>query len=181
MKTKYYIAYGSNLNKRQMKKRCPDATPIGKFTLTSARLIFRGVADVEYAFNSVVPCGLWIISENDEKALDRYEGIDSGLYFKSEEIKLSVQGKKKSALIYLMNSEGIFPPSKGYVDTIREGYRDFGLDQKYLDDAIEHAFLQKEPDEHTVARRLKQQKRGERLVQMPVSLLYKKLDAALKA
>ena len=43
-----YAAYGSNLNKHQMLKRCPKSEPIGTIVLDKFRLTFKGVAD---AFN----------------------------------------------------------------------------------------------------------------------------------
>lgn len=176
--TKLYIAYGSNLNKRAMLIRCPTAKSLGKFTLTKARLVFRGVADVEYDPNCEVPCGLWSINQADERALDVYEGVSSGFYSKYEDIVLKFAGRKQKALIYLMNSEGIYPPSQGYVDTIRQGYKHFGLDESYLDDAIKHSFLKKDPDQQTIARRSrqKQDSRHRRLVEMPEAVLRRRLE-----
>ena len=70
-----YFAYGSNLNQEQMSGRCPDAKPLGKFTLENWRLVFRGVADIEPHEGSLLMCGLWDITSRDEKNLDRYEGF----------------------------------------------------------------------------------------------------------
>lgn len=42
MKRKYYIAYGSNLDVDQMLYRCPDALTIGRSTIDSYKLVFRG-------------------------------------------------------------------------------------------------------------------------------------------
>ena len=42
-----YAAYGSNLNKIQMRKRCPRSTPICSMYLQDWRLVFKGVADLE--------------------------------------------------------------------------------------------------------------------------------------
>ena len=154
---KLYIAYGSNLCKRQMRMRCPGARPVGKFVLTKAKLVFRGVADVEYDPNSSVPCGLWMITGEDERKLDSYEGVNSGTYYKEESIVLRYQGKPQNALIYLMNSgEEIHPPSAHYVETIRKGYKDFGLDETYLDAAIRHSFEAKQLGPQTTRRRERQ-------------------------
>ena len=38
---KYYIAYGSNLNFHQMKRRCPYAYFVGKTTLKGYELVFK--------------------------------------------------------------------------------------------------------------------------------------------
>ena len=45
-KSKLYLAYGSNLNKRQMAVRCPDAKPVGAAMIYGWELCFRGVADI---------------------------------------------------------------------------------------------------------------------------------------
>ena len=42
-----YAAYGSNLNKAQMQKRCPKSKPFGAIVLDEYRLVFKGVADIE--------------------------------------------------------------------------------------------------------------------------------------
>lgn len=135
----YYFAYGSNLNKGQMRFRCPKAKPVGKVILPDARLVFKGPADVECEEGSEVQGGLWKITKACEIALDRYEGVRSGMYRK-EYIAIAVaeNGKREEAdaLIYLMNSDEYYPPTEGYVDCIRMGYRDFGLDLKALTAAV---------------------------------------------
>ncbi len=156
MPSSLYIAYGSNLSKQQMRKRCPTARPLGKFMLKDARLVFRGVADLEFVPGHEAPCGLWMINPDDEDSLDVYEGISSGHYFKTREIELTWKGKRHPSVLYLMNSEAVYPPSRAYSETIRSGYRDFGLDTSYLDDAIHRAFENKAPDDRVIARRLRQ-------------------------
>ena len=48
-----YFAFGSNLNQKQMKKRCKDSKYIGCYSLKNYKLVFRnfylggGVADVQ--------------------------------------------------------------------------------------------------------------------------------------
>ena len=172
---KLMIAYGSNLNKRAMKVRCPTAKPIGKFMLTGAKLVFRGVADVECSPDGKVPCGLWLINRADEAALDRYEGAPH-MYYKEEGIVLKYAGRPQNALIYLMRSDCVYPPSQHYVDTIRKGYKDFGLDESYLDEAIKASF-EKSPDEQTTSRRERQKadKRQRRLVEVPEAVVRRRL------
>lgn len=178
MTIKLYAAYGSNLCKRQMRMRCPGARPLGKFMLTSAQLTFRSVADLEFVPDAQTPCGLWAITKDDEHTLDRYEGVTAGVYFKSEDIVIKYCGKPRNVLIYLMNSEAIFPPSKSYVETIRRGYKDFDIDQKYLDEAIERAYEHKNPDDEIRARRERQRatKEHRELVPVPERLLIKRME-----
>ena len=42
MEKRYYIAYGSNLNVRQMMMRCPTARLIGTSVIKDYRLMFKG-------------------------------------------------------------------------------------------------------------------------------------------
>lgn len=42
MEKRYYIAYGSNLNVRQMRMRCPHATICGTARLSGWELLFKG-------------------------------------------------------------------------------------------------------------------------------------------
>ena len=136
----YYLAYGSNLNKNQMNERCPGAEPDGVFVLKKARLFFRFYADIIPSQNSSIQLGVWKIKKNHEKALDRYEGYPK--YY--EKIYWTIKQKKNNlpALIYFMNkthrhySHNGTMPSNSYVETIRQGYRDFGLNAKYINDAL---------------------------------------------
>ena len=44
---KLYGAYGSNLNLKQMQRRCPNSYPIYSIYLENFILAFKGVADIE--------------------------------------------------------------------------------------------------------------------------------------
>lgn len=129
---KYYLAYGSNLNKRQMKTRCPDAVPVGSCVVNDYELVFRGVATIEPKPGASVQCGIWKISTDDERSLDRYEGYPR-LYVK-QDFRVTVKGKTVRAMAYVMvdGIRRLSPPSTGYLLTIAEGYDDFGLDDKPL-------------------------------------------------
>jgi hypothetical protein len=156
--SKLYFAYGSNMNHRQMKTRCPDAKPYHLLLLDDWKLVFRGVADIVHSPGDKAPGGLWVISANDETYLDRYEGYQpdgSGMYRKETiEILPFKIGKETftEIMFYVMNSDGIFPPSTYYLDGIRQGYRDFGLKTKPLNDAVEASYDDKNPS-HVERRR----------------------------
>lgn len=129
---KYYLAYGSNLNKRQMARRCPDAVPVGVVTIMDYELVFRDVATIEPKLGAEVPCGIWKISAEDERRLDVYEGYPR-LYVK-QDFWVDVGGEHVRAMAYVM-TDGIrrkAPPSTDYLLTIMEGYGDFGLDDQPL-------------------------------------------------
>jgi AIG2-like family len=169
--SKLYLAYGSNLHKASMRRRCPDARALGTLMLQDAKLVFRGVADAIYFPGSVVPVGVWRLFAEDERKLDSYEGINSGFYSK-ETVELD---DGNEAFLYVMNSKGIYPPSQYYVDTLRAGYRDFGLDPAYLEIAIKESYLQKQPDRQTIQRRHRQRKSSHqyKLVSMPAKIADK--------
>ena len=80
MNKRYYIAYGSNLNVRQMRMRCPSARIIGTSVLKDYELLFKGsktgsYLTVEKKSGISVPVAVWEVTAEDEKALDRYEGF----------------------------------------------------------------------------------------------------------
>jgi gamma-glutamylcyclotransferase len=147
-------AFGSNLSLSQMKQRCPDAKPYKALHIPNGRLVFRGVADVEYSEGGIVPGALYRITPQCERALDIYEGVDRGIYEKKYlKITIKSMGNKQfKVLYYKMKLDGILPPSEEYIDRIAEGYRDWNLDTAYLDEALQRSWDDKEPTE-TLRRR----------------------------
>lgn len=147
--SKYYIAYGSNLNVKQMARRCPDAKLIGTGLINNYELVFRGsrhsaVATVEPKNNSKVPVGIWEISDKDERSLDIYEGFPR-LYVKKPML-ISQDNVQHEAMLYVMNDGydyGI--PNDTYYQTILDGYNDCQLDTGYLEDAVKsmHDIIEK--------------------------------------
>jgi len=135
-----YWAYGSNLCVRHMKRRCPRAVKLRPLVVKQAALVFRGVADVTLRDGSQVQGGLWRISGECERLLDQYEGVKSNLYIKRY-LPVTQDGKKQDCLFYQMATHrGIMPPSEAYIDTIAQGYKDFGLDLADLDAALQEAW-----------------------------------------
>jgi len=136
--TKYYLAYGSNLNVHQMRFRCPDARVVGTAEISDYQLLFKGsktgsYLTIEKKKGGVVPVAVWEVTAKDEKSLDAYEGYPNYYYKKNMKITLAETGKKINAFVYIMHEErklGI--PSHAYVRTCVQGYRDFGFDLKHL-------------------------------------------------
>ena len=78
-KVYYYVAYGSNLNLRQMNMRCPNSQLIATGFLKGYELLFRGhdgncFCTIEKSANSRVPVGIFKITERCKMALNLYEG-----------------------------------------------------------------------------------------------------------
>jgi gamma-glutamylcyclotransferase (GGCT)/AIG2-like uncharacterized protein YtfP len=132
----YYFAYGSNLHVPQMERRCPDAIPVASCKLPRWRLVFRGVADIERGKKSDAVSGaIYKISERDERALDSYESFPH-LYRKEYfDAKLD-DGTIISVMFYKMNANDYGQPSKGYFDTIADGFIHWGLNTRRLETAL---------------------------------------------
>ena len=128
----FYFAYGSNLNKAQMAKRCPDSEPLYLGNLENMRFIInsRGVASVAPERNSSVRGLIWKISPKDEKNLDRYEGVAHNLYTK-EKLKIVSEGQTTFALVYKAVDDTLGRPRLGYLETILQGIEDTSSDKKW--------------------------------------------------
>jgi gamma-glutamylcyclotransferase (GGCT)/AIG2-like uncharacterized protein YtfP len=141
MGKKLYIAYGSNLNFRQMAMRCPTAKLFGMGNVEGYELQFKGQPNCAFATIApkecgVVPVAVWEIQPTDEKSLDIYEGYPSH-YFK-QNIPVTIDGKEINAMVYIMNMSMEFGiPTQGYYNIVHEGYMHCGLDTEMLRQALE--------------------------------------------
>ena len=140
---RFYLAYGSNLNLRDMSYRCKNAIPIGSTVLTNYRLVYKGSADgyayltIEPSKDSLVPVGIFNISFFDELRLNKYEGYPE-LYYK-EHFPINIESKEAKALIYIMKDNFDYHlPNDKYIDTCMMGYDYFGFDKKVLEDAFDY-------------------------------------------
>ena len=129
-----YFAYGSNLHHHQMKRRCKDSRFIKKITLKNYSLAFRnkyGAADIEKNKGNKVYGGLYDISKNDEKKLDRYEEYPN-VY-----VKMFFQHNNQKVMTYIMPKKTkIVAPTALYLNTIKQGYKDCKLNMKSLKAAL---------------------------------------------
>lgn len=134
---KYYLAYGSNLNLNEMKVRCPSAKMVGSTILKDHALIFRNsYLTIIPSKGDMLPIGIFEINEEDEEALDYYEGYPY-LYYKTY-IDFELNNQIYKGLIYIMNDiTNLTEPTKGYVNRCKEGYLNFNFDYKYIDKALE--------------------------------------------
>jgi len=146
---RYYLAYGSNLNTRQMKMRCPDAREMGTTELPGWRLMFKGSKSgnyltIEMEDGYTVPVAVWAVSETDEQNLDRYEGFPTFYYKRELEVGLrdAETGKRRmvSAFVYIMHEDRkLGRPTERYMACCREGYEHFGFDPAFLQEAYEYS------------------------------------------
>ena len=148
-KKQLYIAYGSNINLEQMAYRCPHSKVLGISEIKDFELEFRGVATIVPKENASVPILIWELDERDLPTLNQYEGWPR--LYRQEKMEFELKGKTFEGMAYLMNYGKIAPPSQQYYNTILQGYRENGLDESYLETALEnsiyHEQLMEEIDE----------------------------------
>ena len=108
-------------------------------------LLFKGsktgsYLTIEHKEGGRVPVAAWEVTESDELALDRYEGYPD-FYYKAE-MKLPIKGirtgkiRVRNTFVYIMHEDRpLGLPSDYYVRTCLEGYRSFGFDEAFLEQA----------------------------------------------
>lgn len=145
MKELLYFAYGSNMDPRQMRERCPDALRLCSVTLEGFRFLInrRGVATIERDRRACVMGVLWELSPRCEATLDRFEGVVWGFYSKEDVLVRDDEGRQYPALVYIdpVRERGF--PREGYFERVLLGARRAGIPSQnfasYLAWARRHA------------------------------------------
>ncbi|MBQ3692431.1 MAG: gamma-glutamylcyclotransferase [Clostridia bacterium] len=145
----FYLAYGSNLNVRQMKLRCPTARVVGTAEIKDYELLFKGsktgsYLTIEPKEGGIVPVAVWEVQTMDEASLNRYEGFPKFYYKKDMEIRYkgirTGRHRTVTAFVYIMHEDReIGIPSNRYISTCIEGYNDFGFNLNILFDAVDRS------------------------------------------
>lgn len=148
MKKRLYFAYGSNMNLKQMKRRCPRAKFVATGILKDYNIAFKGsdgfsYLTIEKEKGIDVPLAIWETTPKCEESLDRYEGYPR--FYRKEEIKAFQYNPKTNSYdeikgyIYIMNDwRGNYAkPSKGYYKICLEGLNHCGLKANLLNKALQ--------------------------------------------
>ena len=131
----YYFAYASNLSRKQMSERCPDAQPKFVATLYNYKLIFAGwsrkwhggVASIKPFRGERVTGAIYELSERGLRQLDKYEGYPD-IYTRVNVIVTDGFGSRMEAVTYIkVEQSEETQPSKEYLAIIQQGYRDWGI------------------------------------------------------
>ena len=137
-----YFAYGSNLNYRQMRERCPSAEVLSKakkynyelcFPLISKKRGNKGVASIKKLRGSVVEGVVYRISKNDFLELDKFEA--DGLRYQRKKVFVKLKGNiQKLVWTYIANSshEENFKPGNDYLNLILSGAEQHMLSKNYI-------------------------------------------------
>ncbi len=139
----YYMAYGSNLNLRQMSMRCPDSRLIGTGYLRGYALSFRGLnvghLTIDRDLSGVVPVGIFEVSVSDIMNLDRYEGYPT--YYD----RVIMKSEEREMFVYIMRDGfGYCLPMLKYLDICKVGYDDLGFSKEFLVRALKRSIERKQ-------------------------------------
>ena len=125
-----YFAFGSNLNRKQIKRRCKNSRFISRHILKNYQLVFRskyGAADIQRKKGSSVLGAIYDINKAEEKKLDAYEDFPK-VYVKKY---FKIWGKK--VMFYYMSSKTKqTEPSRRYLNSIIQGYKDCGYKNSHV-------------------------------------------------
>lgn len=142
---KIYVAYGSNMNVKQMGIRCPTATRITTGWIEGYELLFKGATNNAYATiepnaEANVDVVLWEIEETDERHLDRYEGYPQ--FYTKENVTVQMSnGCSVEGMVYVMDhAQKLGMPSMEYFKTVLEGYLENDIDPVNFVNALANSF-----------------------------------------
>lgn len=142
-----YFAYGSNLDRAQMRRRCPTARLIGAGSVAGFRFEFAGysrgrggaVANIRTASRKAKVHGLvWHLSMGDIARLDRFEGVPFQYERETLGVRMRVSGDVLATETYILAEpvkRGALP-TQPYVSLIGRAYREFEFNPAPLFGAI---------------------------------------------
>ena len=131
----YYFAYGTNLNRELMQKRCPDSKPRLTATLHNYKLVFvgwsrqwrGGMASIKPFRGERVLGAVYELSDLDLSRLDKHEGYP-GAYNRLNVKVASDNGELIEAVTYIKAGQAEeTKPSPDYLSVIKQGYKDWGI------------------------------------------------------
>ena len=140
-----YFAYGANLHLAQMKSLCPRSAPVCPARLEGYRLTIAlpaasqenqpGWATVTPEAGAQVPGALFRLHADDLPALDHFE--DYPALYDRKDVEIVTAEGPIHAMIYIMRHPiRAARPAAHYVETLRQGYRDFDLPMEVLESVL---------------------------------------------
>jgi gamma-glutamylcyclotransferase (GGCT)/AIG2-like uncharacterized protein YtfP len=128
-----YFAYGLNLDRAAMARRCPRSRALGPARLARHRFFITadGYASVRRDPRGTVHGLLWELALGDIPALDRFESLSTGLYQKIVQPVLTATGPRQ-ALVYVGRSGQPGAPRPRYLEEVLAAARTLVLPPAYL-------------------------------------------------
>lgn len=133
-----YFAYGSNLSRIQIKRRCRSANLVSIGILHGYQFLInqRGYATIRKNKRYHVHGAIWDISQSDKRILDMYEGVRSDNYY-VDTVTISTERGDIEAITYIDNRCKHDAPNDGYLEKIIYGAYNLGIDHQYITDVLE--------------------------------------------
>jgi hypothetical protein len=127
-----YAAYGSNMDPAQMARRCPHSPQRGTGWLQDWRLTFGG-EDLgwEGALATVVEAQGHQVSEQDEAALDMWDGATLG-YYRKTKVRVTTLDDDVLAWLYVLNDYEGGLPSARYLGNLADAAEIAGAPSDYV-------------------------------------------------
>ncbi|HYC15637.1 MAG TPA: gamma-glutamylcyclotransferase family protein [Pseudolabrys sp.] len=129
----FYFAYGSNMHRSSMRRRCPGARAIGPGVLNGYRFFvgLDGWGSVAPSPGDTVYGVLWRLTPRDIAALHAYELLHKGLY-DVRYLPIRHGSRRIRAMIYLLRRRTAGNPRPGYVEMIAAAARAWKLPEPYI-------------------------------------------------
>lgn len=138
----WYFAYGSNMDPGQMIDRRVRFSAAKPAILKDHALAFNrysvtygaGVADIIPKSGDTVEGVLYLVTERGLKLLDKFEGVDHGLYQRAFVTVTDEQGVQHRAVCYQIvdKREVDVPPNAAYLTKLVKGAEAFSLSPEYI-------------------------------------------------
>jgi gamma-glutamylcyclotransferase (GGCT)/AIG2-like uncharacterized protein YtfP len=133
----FVLAYGSNMDPIQMRRRCPSAQRMDTVKIADWRLMFVGrsnyrqgpVASIGPSRGSVLHGVVWAVDDDDLSALDGYEGVPSCY---DRRARFTYAGKELWAYRHVARSASVVTPHHEYLRHILDGARDADIDRSII-------------------------------------------------
>jgi cation transport regulator ChaC len=129
----YYFAYASNLNREQMRERCPDSLAKFPATLHHYQLVFvgwsrnwrGGTATIRPIRGGKVLGAIYEVTEECLRRLDKHKGSD---YRRLNVTVNNEDGEPVEAVTYIRSGQAEpAKPSQEYLAILQQGYKDWRL------------------------------------------------------
>jgi len=131
----YYFAYASNMSRKQMAERCPEAKAGIVATLPNFKLVFTGYSRLRKGAEATIKGSkgdkvmgvVYEIGEAGLRKLDKWE--EYPVNYKHLDVRVYTDsGETYDAITFIKaRQEEEDKPSPEYLAVIQQGYRDWGL------------------------------------------------------
>ena len=128
-----YFAYGSNMNRAAMRRRCPGARAVGSAVLEGYRFYIgvEGWGSVRPAPGARVHGVLWRLTPRDIAALHTYELLHAGVY-DVRWLPVRHGSRRVAAMIYRLRRRVPGRPKPGYIAACAAAARNWSLPERYV-------------------------------------------------